>query len=363
MVRHMLTGELLRKDGISEGCIEVVDGIITDVFDGPLPNRSDGHIVHEGLIVPGLIDMHTHLGDHGARGDLPPHLEDAVFPGGVKSRFLEKTTKAGLVRSIAASLEELRPGVTRILDFREGGLKGLEALQGAVGKGGPVVHALGRPTSGEDPMAVLQNSAGFGLPCLEPGLEGLRSMARKHGKVFSLHVSELFRDDMDRALDLGPDLMVHMVAGTSDEWAALSDEGIPVAVCPRSNSAFSIDVPLKAMMDSGLMMGLGTDNSMNVRQDMFREMEQAWMLLRKCRVPGSEASSAVFRMAVGASMEGSALWERLPRSTYWWEPDWPKVGGPAHLSVMRMPKNDRGKDPIDWIVRFGHQGSVLFTCP
>ncbi len=358
-----LRGKILHPDGWSEGSILIRNGSILDHTDGRSVSLG-GDIVHEGLILPGLVDMHAHLGDHGARGDLPASLEDAVFPQGVKHRFLHEASTEQLIASISASIKEVHYGTTFVLDFREGGIKGLDALGSADRGPRPLICPLARVHPEEDPEEVLDLSCGIGQPSLDKGSGPLREIARSVGKLYSIHASESFREDIGLIMELEPDLLVHMNSGSRDDWKVLSDEGIPVVVCNRSNRAFDLPTPMDEMLAEGLKMVLGTDNSMSVRQDMFREMESGWMHLRKSGMGGKEASRLVFEMAVGATLEGTKVWDKLPHWTKWWEKGWPRKGDPAHLFAIHEPAGDLwGRDIYSQIVRFSGRSSVLFTGP
>ncbi len=357
----ILSGKLLFPDGVQEATIGVKDGIIDFVDIGSTSTSDDDTIT--GTIIPGLLDLHSHIGDHGARGYLPHSLEEVVFPGGSKEMFLEKASHQDMIGSIRSSLEEILPGVTRILDFREGGIEGIGLLEEATPPGSPIVYAFGRPKGEDDINELVNIASGIGIPCLVPGLEGIREICKRAKKPFSIHVSELFREDIGKVIELDPDLVIHMISGNKDDWGQLSERSIPVAVCPRANQAFGLDVPLKDMLDEGLLIGLGTDNALAVRQDMFREMESAWMLLRKGGSEGIEASVQVFDMAVGRTIGGSDLISMLPGFTPWWKTGWPRVGEPAHLSLIKGSTTDDHEMIISDIVRFKGQNDVSWTGP
>lgn len=364
MVSTLLRGHILYPDGPRPGEVLVTDGVITDVSEQGHHEIGDLNIV-KGLIIPGLIDAHTHLGDHLARGDLPHDLGDVVFPGGIKHRFLEGSDRADLVRSVKNSILELNPGVSTVIDYREGGHSGINILEEAR-KGTSInIITLARPGGSEDPATLLDRAAGFGISSLSAdNIEELRKAASDRDAVFSVHASELYREEVDLITSLHPDQVVHMVSGTASDWRSLSDEGIPVAVCPRSNLAFSIPVPLFEMMESGLSLSLGTDNSISVRQDMFREMEAAWMLLRKGKLSGEAAARDVFDMATGKNILDTPLMKKISPGRNWGEDGWPGIGDPANLSVLKYPESDKWmRDPFSFVVRFCTRSDVLYTGP
>ena len=351
-----LRGPFLSKEGLREMEMTIENGIIVDLAEGVTAGDVDG-MLHEGLIIPSLLDMHTHMGDCFARGDLPPGLLETVLPGGVKHRFLEGSDRGDLVESIRFSLRELAPGVGLVLDYREGGLDGLEILREAIPEGSPMILPLGRVTEGEDPVEVLSRSVGFGIPSLDgENLEELRELAGD--SIFSVHASELYREDIDRVLSLKPDQVVHMVSGTVDDWTALAEEKVPVTVCPRSNMAYGIPLPLGSMMKQDLSLTIGTDNSISSRQDIFREMEVSWLLLRRMGLSGEETAMMVFDMASGRTLDGTELMDKIPLS----DCREPRRGDPASYSILRI--GDRRlleNGPYSFLVRFATQHDVLFS--
>lgn len=350
----ILTGDLLFPHGTERATIHISDGRIESVDLGEISREKDAI---SGLIVPGLIDMHTHVGDHGARGHLPADLKEVVFPGGIKHGYLEGSSAEDRVASIRSSLKELSPGVSRILDFREGGIDGIQLLKRAIDPGMPEVHAFGRAGPDDDLDDLLEMASGIGMPSLAPDLEGIRKTCNDHNKPFAIHVSELFREDISPVLELEPDLVIHMVSGSKDDWSDLTAAGISVAVCSRANSAFSIDVPLYEMVSSGLSIGLGTDNAISTKQDMFREMEQAWLLLRHGGMEGSAAAEKVFSMASGKDIGDLSLIPKITSQTMWWESGWPRKGDRADMFVIQY--NGR-IDPFSKIVRFTGQKDIIW---
>jgi len=52
------------------------------------------------------------------------------------------------------------------------------------------------------------------------------------GKLFGIHAGERDADDINAAMDLDPDFLVHMVHAEPIHLERLADRGTPVAVCP-----------------------------------------------------------------------------------------------------------------------------------
>ena len=273
----------------------------------------------EGVILPPLIDAHVHTADTFLRDRLPPDidLDGAVGPGGLKHRALADADGGTVIDSIASFLEEAASrGVAAAIDFREGGVRGLELLREAVrrhgstigsgdegggtadmgdihGGSGPVggsvslaggtmttplrthVVPLGRP-DGDDIRGVLAASAGLGLSALRDlrWEDAKRWAAAAHdaGKALALHASEERREDIDRVLSLRPDMLVHCTACTEGDLRAIARRGVPVVVCPRSNDRFGIDLDVGRMLRAGVTVALGTDNGMVADPAPLREI-------------------------------------------------------------------------------------------
>ncbi len=254
--------------------------------------RPRGEVV-EALLLPPLIDAHVHTGDTFLRrrfSMMDLGLDAAVGPGGFKQDALAGADDATMVASIASCLREAEAaGVVWAVDFREGGARGIDLLrrgreaagrgipggaggEGAAGLMAPHpppcrvgVTALGRPTGG-DLEEVLSVADGLGISALrDVGAEKARlwvRAARASGRAVALHASEGEREDIGTVLSLAPDLLVHCVACTDEDLGAIARRGTPVAVCPRSNARFGLDLDVRRMTKAGVTVILGTDNGM-----------------------------------------------------------------------------------------------------
>lgn len=354
----VLKGHILKRDGLCEGYVTVLNGVISDVGSGEPPDVGIPEI--EGIIIPGLLNMHTHLGDCGARGPLPRDLASAVHPGGTKHRFLNESPEHALIGSYSQALSEASCGSSLVVDFREGGTEGVRIARKAVGANRSI-KVLGRPGPNDDIEALLDASDGLGIPSLDSADPTHREIARSLNRPYSVHASELYREDVRRVLDLEPDLVVHMISSTEDDWRELSIRNIPICICPRANLAFGLRVPLSDMLRCGSRLVLGTDNSMAARQDMFREMEAAYLMLRSSS-PSEDDARKVFLMASGEPLSETRLEGMMVDWTPWWNDGWPAIGDLAHLTVLKAPVIPYWiEHPFEHIVRFSSDADVLFT--
>lgn len=235
--------------------------------------------------MPAPVNAHTHVGDAVARGEDVAGLTLAqvvAWPDSVKERALRTHSRPQRIAATRRILKEAADaGTPWVIDFREQGPDGVRSLHEAL-QGLPVrAVALGRP---EDPNtedvdlidAALDVADGIGLSALRDmpfaSVKAQAERARERGKRFALHVSEPEREPLERALEVSPDFVVHMVYGTREDFEALAEADVPVVSCPRSNERFGPLPPLEVMLAAGATVALGTDNSFLQTLDVFEEM-------------------------------------------------------------------------------------------
>ena len=87
------------------------------------------------LLIPGLINSHTHIGDSvGKDISLNSSVDSKIHPVlGVKQKILSETPKKELIRFMRRSaISMLKKGITTFVDFREGGIDGIQLLKQAL---------------------------------------------------------------------------------------------------------------------------------------------------------------------------------------------------------------------------------------
>ncbi|MFQ5553618.1 MAG: amidohydrolase family protein, partial [Thermoplasmata archaeon] len=296
-------GWIYTHDGFTQGAVTFQDGAITDVSE-----EGEGDVVARGLILPGFVNAHTHLGDAVVLEEPRGTLEEVVAPpDGLKFRWLKAASQEELRAAMRRALQRaVQAGTTSLIDFREGGLPGLTALREAA-SGLPVEFAaLGRPLGlhyDEDEVAgLLKLADGVGASGLSDWesapLSDLARHVSTNGLLFALHASEAFREDIDAILDLKPDFLVHMTAGRKSDWERCAQEDIPVAICPRSQVFFGRVPDIPGMHEAGIRLMLGTDNAMLAHPSLLREMEFAYQV---ARLHGGVPPEAILAMAYEAA--------------------------------------------------------------
>ncbi len=319
--------------GFRAGVVGWEDGVVVEARAG----RSREALAH-GLILPGLWNAHTHLGDAVVTQELKGTLEELVAPpNGLKHRVLARAKDDEVVAAMRRTMATmLRTGTTGFSDFREGGVKGLKLLYAAEAALPLRGVVLGRPAGlaydAREVRALLRASDGVAVSSYvdwpRPDIEKLAADARRERKIFAIHCSERIREDIDAVLDLHPAFLVHMIRATDADLTRCADAHVPVVVCPRSNAFFGVTPDIPRMLAAGVELRLGTDNAMINVPSMLREIEFAY---RIARLRGGVPARDIFEMA----LRGRRISD--PEATGALH-----VGAPADLVVLDLPGGANG---------------------
>lgn len=228
----------------------------------------------EGWIVPRFVNAHTHVADAFLRDrEKPTTVAALVGPGGWKHQQLANADLEAQEDGVFALTDQMgRTGTSHFVDFREGGVEGVQWLRslGEDMRAQPVILGRANETSSWAEVAEVADGV---------GISGMRDLSTKEleeaadtKKLVGVHVSEDQRDDMDAALALEPKFVVHMCHGTAQDFQKLADAEIPIVICPRSNRFFGQPTPVRAMLDAGCTVAVGTDNGMLADGDLRQEL-------------------------------------------------------------------------------------------
>jgi Cytosine deaminase and related metal-dependent hydrolases len=99
-----------------------------------------------------------------------------------------------------------------------------------------------------------------------------RAAARKTNKPFAIHAGEPDATDIHPALDMEPDLLVHMIHAADDHLDRVAEQETPIVACPRTNATLNLGRPPLSDLLAHTTVALGTDNVMLNEPSMFREM-------------------------------------------------------------------------------------------
>ena len=292
MTRHV-EGTILRGPEFDpiEGRVVVEDGRIAAVEETAVESTD--------IVCPAFVNAHTHIGDSIAKeagGGLS--LEELVAPpDGLKHRLLRAADPDELVAGMRRSLSFMQSsGTAACIEFREGGVEGVRHIERAADGLAVDPVVLGRET-----VEAMRAGDGFGASgANDATFDAEREATRDAGKLFGIHAGEVDASDIDPALDLDPDFLVHLVHADGEHLDRIEERGTPAVVCPRSNLVTDVGLPpVEALVDR-TTVALGTDNVMLNSPSMFREMEFAAKLY-------DLAASEVLGMATRAGAEIAGL--------------------------------------------------------
>jgi len=214
----------------------------------------------------------------------------------------------------------IQKGITTFVDFREGGLDGIEILKKVLAKVPIRSIILGRLEYYQNRKQIKQN---FNLPvekrrqlvdilkkCDGIGISGVNENSNSVLKFYSntkklraIHSAETLdsirtskqitgKSEILRALQLKPHFLVHMTFASKNELFLTSKKTRGIVVCPRANAALAEGIPdLGMMLKAGCNVAIGTDNVMINSPDIFREMDYLWkvtMGLNKKRIDSKQ---------------------------------------------------------------------------
>ena len=290
-------------DYVNSTQIQITNGLYANISD------SDKAIDCQGLVlIPGLINCHTHIGDSIAKDiSLQVTVDQKIHPViGIKQKILSKTKPEHLVSFMVNTCNSmLRKGTTTFVDFREGGLDGLDLLRQALQSTPVHCVVLGRFPHYHDSTQIKQNesfsqplesefneivesSDGIGVSGTNENSDSMLQHFSKSNKLKAIHAAETIQSaeksicltdktETQRAMNLKPDFLVHMTHATTSDLNLAATKTRGIVVCPRANAALAEGIPdVIAMLDAGCCVGIGTDNIMINSPDMFREMDYLW---------------------------------------------------------------------------------------
>ena len=296
-----------------------------------------------GLVMPGLVNTHTHapmVWFRGLADDLPLEtwLHDVFFPA--EAGWLNPDRVYEGTRLAAA--EMIRGGITTAGDsyfyesearraLHESGLRAV-AAQGVVDFPAPGVPdprdnlrvaARFLESGAEFPERLTSTIFCHSLyTCGPDTLQGGKEMTRRRGLRFFLHLSETQEEvaDIRRRTGLAPvnyldslglldelTVAVHAVWLSPEEQDLLAARGVKVSHCPESNLKLAAGVaPIPELLARGVVVGLGTDGAAsNNNLDMWGEMSLAARLHKVWRRDPTLVSA--YQAVAMATREGARV--------------------------------------------------------
>lgn len=266
-----------------------------DVCEGKIIDATDS------IVCPTFLNGHTHIGDSIIKDEgYGLSLGEMVKPpNGVKHKALANAEDGEIIDAMKKSMWDMfESGTTHFIDYREGGIKGVELLRKA-SKNLPVTPViLGRDDSfyGHNPdlrkvkiaiRKLLKLADGIALSGFGEISDEVASLitseCRKAGKISSIHVAESMhlqddslrdfnKTEIQRGVDADFDQLVHCTNPRNNDLELIKNSN--VVVCPRANATLNVGVaPLNEMFSKGIKPLLGSDNLMLNSPNLFRELE------------------------------------------------------------------------------------------
>jgi len=260
------------------------------------------------LLIPGLINSHTHLGDSIAK-DLaldkdPDSKINPIF--GIKQKILKETNPKVLSHFMRKTVKSmLKKGITTFVDFRESGLDGVLLMQKALSNIPIRSIILGRieyyqskeqikrnmpiPQSYQNQIdTLLKDCDGIGISGSNENSDSALKQFSKIKKIRAIHCAETEQSylkskqttrktEPKRSMLLKPDFLVHMTHASKSDLKFVSKKIKGIVVCPRANASLAEGIPdIVQMMKANCNVTIGTDNIMINSPDMFRDMDFLW---------------------------------------------------------------------------------------
>lgn len=336
------------KTTLTDGAVAVCGDTIVET--GPAADLARKYpeaellATEHGLILPGLVNTHTHAAMACFRGladDLPlmQWLQEYIFP--VEANLTGDMVYRATLLSLA---EMIKSGTTSFCDMYLFAKDVARATQESGMRAwiGEVLYDFPSPNYGEvaagfdyveelfflykdhplisitvDPHAVYTCSPGL--------LQSLKKVADEHDALYVIHLSENEEEVRGSLERYGASPVMHLenlglldsrvvadhcVMLTAEEIALLAKRDVKIAHCPESNMKLASGIaPVSQIMTAGLTVGLGTDGSAsNNDVDMFGEMNSAAKLHKVSTLdPTALPAETVLEMATlgGAKVLGA----------------------------------------------------------
>lgn len=332
MNRLVLKGHICHTPGkgrlqiLESGCLLCENGVSQGIVRELPESWQDARMTDYGdrLIIPGLIDLHTHAPQYSFRGlgldlELLAWLDTYTFPEESQyedlsyakqaySLFTDQLKRSATTRAcIFATIH--RPATRLLMDLLE--QTGLKTMVGKVNMDRNSPDGLREESadrSAADTVRWLEETAGryqhvtpiltprFIPSCSDELLERLSAVRIQYHLPVQSHLSEnpgeiewvrelcpnaaFYGDAYDRFGLFGgfdePAVMAHCVYSGAAEQQLLKERGVWVAHCPQSNMNLSSGIaPVRQFLEQGIKVGLGSDMAGGCHASMFRAITDA----------------------------------------------------------------------------------------
>ena len=316
---------------IENGTVVESDGVITYVGPRSGAPPGDDYDLGEAILLPGLVNTHTHLELTAMRG----FLEDCRFTVWIdklrRSRNEVMDQEALLDSARFGIVEGLEAGITTYADTCSSGVA-MQAMRDSGVRGIMYQEVFGPdPSHAETAMHELEDrvealrlnqtelvSLGISphapYTVSDPLYDAATRFANTHDLPLAMHIAESqaeldlvtkgtgdFAEGWQRrgipvsprarssialleergALERGP-LLIHCVRVDEDDMAIMARRSCSVAHCPASNAKFGHGIaPLLPLIAAGIKVGIGSDSvASNNRMDILDEARLSVLIHR-----------------------------------------------------------------------------------
>jgi 5-methylthioadenosine/S-adenosylhomocysteine deaminase len=311
---------------IENGTVVETDGRITYVGPRSLAPAGDDYDLGESILLPGLVNAHTHLELTAMRG----FLEDLDFSACIdklrQSRneildppMLLDSAKFGIIEGLEAGITtyaDTCSSTVAMVAMRELGVRGImyqETFGPDPSSCAAAVETLERQLAELDPLQTDLVSLGVSphapYTVSDALYAAVTGLARRRGLPLAMHVAESAAEDdivikgagdfaerwrrrgievskrarspialLEKHDVLQPgSLLIHCVRVDETDITTIARHGCSVAHCPASNAKFGHGVaPLLQLLATGIPVGIGSDSvASNNRMDILDEARLA----------------------------------------------------------------------------------------
>jgi 5-methylthioadenosine/S-adenosylhomocysteine deaminase len=292
--------------------ILIEDGIITKLSEDEIDVAADVKVFNVGgnLVIPGLLDCHTHLSQSFGRGiydnlHLTQWLNKMIYHFNLTDNEVYLATQLGCI-------EAIKSGTTTVAEMTTAEPYDKICIQAIADSGlrADVCSALGDFQEGENPppesnadqvLEEMRNTynkwqgacdgritvrvSPVGLPaCTEELMRGSRDLANELGVGIHTHCSEGETETAnayERFGVLGSDCqLVHCIWLTERDKQLIADYDCSVVTCPSTNTKITDGMPpMPGLFKLGVNIAIGCDGEASSgTYDMFQEARMVSLL-------------------------------------------------------------------------------------
>jgi cytosine/adenosine deaminase-related metal-dependent hydrolase len=350
----------------------------------------------QAVIIPGLINTHTHLELTG----FAEQIEDPEFSSWIRRLRELKTTRTRreFLQAARQGLEMCyAAGITTVADTGDSDSV-IQVLAEADGSGIAYLEVFGPdPRQAQTSLGSLRDrviragrwavqrvrvgvSPHAPYTVSAPLLAAVARWARSEGLPLAIHIAEseaetellrwgagpFARAWVERGISLPQPLgrtpvewlaengalsemtlCIHAVQATPGDIQLLAGAGTAVAHCPLSNRAHGHGTaPLSSLIEAGIRVGLGTDSEVSVgRLDLLADARAARQMARLTAGQAIDLCTLSGARALGLETETGSL----------------RAGKWADCVVIRLPATASDADPAEHVIA-SSSADVLLTC-